>query len=217
MRKFIIFLSVWAICILLFAGSSFAQKGEVLDKGENRLNNGDFEEDPILPWTLEVRQDLGAAAVMETTKVDPHGGKRCVRVDVTTPTTDWHVKLRQDDRCFEKNEKFSVVFWCRAEKVRSVSGSFQLQHDPWTGFFSQKFSVDTEWKEYSLTFTPNVDNFQDHWFAFHVGDSNIPIWFDDVRYFLGEPKDEVGHEPVKQAVESKDKLSTKWAQIKLGY
>ena len=139
-------------------------------------------------------------------------------VTVTAPTgTGWHVKLRQDNRCFEKGEKFTVAFWCKAEEPRVVETSFQLQHDPWTVFNAHTFSVDTEWQQYSVTFTPNVDNFQDHWFAFHVAQTDIPIWFDDVRYFLGEPKDEVGHEPMDQPVEPGSKLAAKWAQVKSSY
>lgn len=195
---------------------AFAQKGEVLEKGKNRLHNGDFEEGLLEPWKLEVRQDLGAGAEIEIDKTTSASGKRSAKVIVTVPTgTAWHVKLRQDDRCFEKEQKFTVKFWCKAEKPRNIEASLQLQHDPWTVFFSQKFSVDTEWKEYSLMFIPSVDNFQDHWFAFHVADSNIPVWFDNVRYFLGEPKDEEGFTP-KQAVEPKGNLvTTSWALMKV--
>lgn len=214
MKRVIVFLLTVLLCAFPSA-ISLAQKGDMLDKGENRLHNGDFEEDPILPWQLEVRADLGAAAVMETTKKTAVSGNRSVKVTVTTPTgTAWHVKLRQDDRCFEKGKNFTVVFWCMAEKPRNVGVSFQLQRDPWTVFFSQTLPVDTEWKEYSVTFMPNEDNFQDHWLAFHVADSDIPIFFDDVRYFLGEPKDEVGREPVQKAVAPKAKLATTWAQLK---
>lgn len=217
MKRFVVIMFAVIFCVFTTPGLLFAQKGDMLEKGENRLHNGDFEDDPIQPWKLEVREDLGAAAMMEVTKQTAASGKRSVRVEVTKPTgTAWHVKLRQDDRCFEKGEKFTLIFWCKAEKPRSVEASFQLQHDPWTVFFNQKFSVDTEWEEHSLTFVPSVDNFQDHWVAFHVADTNIPIWFDNVRYFLGEPKDEVGHEPVKQAVRAESKLPTVWARVKTG-
>lgn len=215
MRRLAAFACVVFFCAFL-PTSLLAQKGDILGIGENRLHNGDFEDDPIQPWQLEVRQDMGAAAEMQLTKKEAASGDRSVLVTVTVPTgTGWHVKLRQDDRCFEKGEKFTVAFWCKAEKPRNVSVSFQLQHDPWTVFHNQIFAVDTEWKEYSLTFTPAVDNFQDHWLAFQVADSDILIWFDDIRYFLGEPKDEVGREPMDQAVDPDAKLTTTWARIKL--
>ena len=215
MKKLFAIASVMIFCIFMLPVTLLAQKGDTLEKGKNRLHNGDFEEDPILPWKLEVRQDLGADAIMEIDKGTFANGKRSVKVTVTKPTeTAWHVKLRQDDRCFEQGKKFTLAFWCKAEKPRNVEASFQLQHDPWTVFFTQKFSVDTEWKEYTLTFTPNAENFQDHWVAFQVADSNILIWFDNVRYFLGEPKDEAGRPPVKQPVDPKSKLIAVWAQIK---
>ena len=214
MKKHIVFILGMFVFIILYSNSLFAQKGEMLGVGVNRLNNADFEDAQVLPWKLEVREDLGATAVMELTKDTAAKGKRSVKVQVTKPTgTDWHVKLRQDDRCFEKGGKYTVVFWCKGEKPRNVSVSFQLQHDPWTGFFSQKFAVDTEWKEYSLTFTPTVENFQDHWLAFQVADSDIVIWFDNMRYFLGEPKDEAGYIP-KQVFEPNSQLTTKWGEIK---
>lgn len=209
-KKILIALSIF----MTFYSISYAQKGEVLEKGKNRLHNGDFEENILQPWKLEVRQDLGAAAEVEIDKSTAASGKRSAKVTVTTPTgTAWHVKLRQDDRCFEKGEKFTVMFWTRSEKPRNVEVSFQLQHDPWTVFFNQTFAVDKEWQEYSVVFTPNVDNFQDHWFAFHVADSDIPIWFDNVRYFLGEPKDEEGS-TLKQAVDPNAKLATTWGEIR---
>ena len=213
--KKIIILTIFVSIYVFLPNISFAQKGDTLDKGVNRLHNGDFEDDPILPWKLEVRADLGAAAVMEIDKKTSASGNRSMLVKVTTPTgTDWHVKLRQDERCFEKGQKFTTIFWCKAEKPRTLSVSFQLMHDPWTGFHNQIFNVDTEWNEYSLTFTPNVDNFQDHWLAFQVANSNILVWFDDVRYFLGEPKDEVGREPMKKAVDPGAKLATTWGKMK---
>jgi hypothetical protein len=215
MKRSIIFALVVILCIISPTISP-AQKGDILDKGVNRLQNGDFEDDPILPWLLEVRQDMGAAAIMEVTKKTAAKGSRSMLVTVTKSTgTDWHVKLRQDERCFEKNKKFTVAFWSKAEKPRVISMAFQLMHDPWTVFGNQNFNIETEWKEFSMTFTPSVDNFQDHWLAFQVGNSDILIWFDDVRYFLGEPKDEVGREPIKQSVDQKEKLTTTWSKIKL--
>ncbi len=68
-----------------------------------------------------------------------------------------------------------------------------------------------------MTWTPNQDNFQDHRLMFMVGDSDVPVWFDDVRYFLGEPKDEVGREPMEQAVLPEAKLTTTWAQVRSVY
>ena len=216
MKKLTIF-SLAAIFCVFLPTTLLAQKGDMLAIGENRLHNGDFEEDLIQPWQLEVREDMGAAAQVEIDKKTSVSGDHSVKVTVTVPTgTAWHVKLRQDDRCFEKGEKFTVVFWCKAEKPRNVEVSFQLQHDPWTVFTNRTFPVDTEWKEYSVTFAPTVDNFQDHWFAFHVADSDILIWFDDVRYFWGEPKDEAGRE-VEKAVDPEAKLTTTWAQVKSGY
>lgn len=207
-------LFIFILCFIL-SGVSFAQKGEVLEKGKNRLHNGDFEENILQPWKLEVREDMGAAAEVEIDKSTSASGKRSAKVTVTKPTgTAWHVKLRQDDRCFEKGKKFTVMFWTKSEKPRGVEVSFQLQHDPWTVFLNQKFPVDKDWKEYTVTLIPNVDNFQDHWLAFHVADSDIPIWFDNVRYFLGEPKDEEGAIP-KQAVDPKSKLATTWGKIRL--
>lgn len=203
------------ILYFVICGVSLAQKGEVLEKGKNRLHNGDFEENILQPWKLEVRQDMGAEAEVEIDKSTSASGKRSAKVTVTKPTgTAWHVKLRQDDRCFEKGEKFTVIFWTKSEKPRSIEVSFQLQHDPWTVFLNQKFPVDKDWKEYTVTLMPTVDNFQDHWLAFHVGDSDIPIWFDNVRYFLGEPKDEEGATP-KQAVEPKSKLAITWGKIRV--
>jgi hypothetical protein len=216
MRKSIL-LIVLTFCIL-FPASLRAQLGEVLDVGVNRLHNGDFEDDPLDPWQLVVRSDLGAAAEWEIDKQTAASGKRSIMVRVTVSTgTDWHVKLRQDDRCFEPGEKFTVAFWCMAEDPRSLSVSFQLQRDPWDVFFNQTIQVDTEWTEYSVTFTPLVENFQDHWLAFQVGNTDTLVWFDDVRYFLGELDEEVGREPVQRAVYPEAKLTTTWAKVRSGH
>ena len=69
MRKPIVFIAL-ALCIL-FPASLRAQLGEVLDVGVNRLHNGDFEDDPLDSWYLEVRSDLGAAAEWEIDKKPP--------------------------------------------------------------------------------------------------------------------------------------------------
>ncbi|MFC1712094.1 carbohydrate binding domain-containing protein [Candidatus Poribacteria bacterium] len=217
MKHLIVFTLVMSLCVIL-PNSLLAQKGEMLDFGENRLHNGDFEDEPIAPWQLEVRADMGAAAMIETIKKDAVSGDRCVKVTVTVSTgANWHVKLRQDDRSFEANEKFTVAFWCKAEEARSIEVAFQLQHDPWTTFNTTTVPIGTEWEEYTVTFTPGVDNFQDHWLAFQLAALDIPVWFDDVRYFLGEPGDEPDRELVKPAVDPKAKFATKWSQIRSEY
>ncbi|HIE26297.1 TPA: hypothetical protein EYP66_03315 [Candidatus Poribacteria bacterium] len=212
MKRVIYFLASFSVAFTLIA-AVYAQKGDILGKGENRLHNGGFENPVIDPWKLEVRADKGAVAIVEIDKNTSEEGKQSVKVTVTKPTgTAWHVKLRQDDRCFEKNKKFTLVFWAKAEKPRSIEASFQLQRDPWRVFFSQKIDIDTEWKEYNVSFTPDVDNFQDHWVAFHLANSDIVTWFDDVRYFQGDLKDEVGRE--RQQVHPTGTLSATWGRIK---
>lgn len=215
--KYVVF--VLFLCVSLPA-SLIAQKGEILGIGENRLHNGDFEDNTVQPWQLEVMASRGAAGKMEATKKEAASGKRSVLVEVTKVVhhgSGSNVKLKQNDRCFEKDVKFTTAFWSKAEKERKVFVGFQQGRDPFAVYHIEPVTVGTEWKEYSVTFTPREDNFRDHRLMFMVGDSDIPIWFDDARFFMGERKDEVGRDPVKQAVLPVAKLATTWAQVRSEY
>ena len=114
-------------------------------------------------------------------------------------------------------KNFTVAFWAKGEKVCEVELSIQMQHDPWTFYQGGKFMLDKEWKEYSKTFKSNNDVDRDMWVGLSIAQSDVDFWLDNVRFFEGDLRDEIGRDPKEFSVSSVAKLSLAWGQIKANF
>lgn len=147
-------------------------------------------------------------------------GKNSLKIiGVKATGTDWHAKVRYESMSMETGKKFTVAFWAKVDaeegNSREVTTSVHMQHDPWTCYSSRKILLDsTEWKEYFDTFTAIADVEADMWVGLSIAQSDVDFWIDDFRFFEGEPKDEIGVDPEKFAVEPARKLSTTWGELK---
>ena len=70
-----------------------------------------------------------------------------------------------------------------------------MSHEPWTGYFYESVTLTRQWKEFVLEVVPPVENDQEHWLAFHSGQSLVTWWLDDVRYYKGGPNNEKESSP----------------------
>ena len=66
--------------------------------------------------------------------------------------------------------------------------------NPITSLLSEAVTLDnTDWKEYVYTIVAPEEYDGDVWLGFYVGSSDMDFWIDDVRFFEGEPSDEIGN------------------------
>ena len=208
----------WAIlcvCMLLVLGGVAYAKVE-LEKGENQLQNWDFEEGRTTgPWVIEDRAP-GATGIIELDKKEMHSGDFSLKVTATSVDgTDWHFKVKQDRMSFEGGQRHTIKFWAKAETPRLVQVCLQMNHDPWEGWLWQDVNLTQDWQEFVIETTPPVDNDQEHWLAFHCGQSLAVWWLDDVRYYRGGPNDEIVAEGLPQrAVDPAGKVAITWGKLK---
>ena len=209
--------------VLFIFGVLFVLCGTVyakveLEEGVNQLQNGDFEQGTVAPWTMEVTGT--GAGIIELDDNEVHSGESSLKVTTTAiDGENWHVKVVQTNLSFEAAEKHTVKFWAKAEAPRVVQLCLQRNRDPWDGWLWLDFNVTTDWQEFVHEITLPEDNDKEHFIAFHSGQSLDVWWLDDVRYYRGGADDEIVVEPVVQSVNPMDKLTTTstWGGIKGNY
>jgi len=210
--------AVLCICVLFgLCGTAYAKVE--LEEGENQLQNGDFEQAKTpVGWVTEDRAP-DATGMIELEKKEVHSGDFSLKVTAAAVDgTDWHFKVKQDRLSFEGEEKHTIKFWAKAEAPRIVQVCLQMNHDPWDGWLWQDVNLTTDWQEFVVEVTPPIDNDQEHWLAFHCGQSLDVWWLDDVRYYRGGPNDEkVEEERPRIAVDPVGKASIAWGELKGGY
>ena len=204
---------------LLIGLSAFAGTPQDWGKwkdGELLLENHSFEED-LAAWNLEDGAccDRGGLYTMEIDKKNPQHGKQSLKIVGHKATgTDWHAKVKQLDISMKSGKEYTVIFWARSEKPRTVSLSVQMQHDPWVFYQGGDINLlGPEWTEYHLTYNSTADVDRDMWVGLSIAQSDVDFWIDNFRYFEGDPEDDLNRE-TPFPVDAKDKLATRWGEIK---
>ncbi len=188
-------------------------------KGELMLENHSFEDDLAGGWKLEDGAccERGGLYTVEIDKKNPQHGKKSLKVIAHKATgTEWHAKIKQHDVSMEAGKEYTIIFWARSEKARTVGISVQMQHDPWTFYQGGKISLmGPKWEEYHITFNATADVKRDMWVGLSIAESDIDFWIDNFRFFEGEPEDDLNRD-TPFAVAPNEKLTTKWGDIKSG-
>ena len=186
-----------------------------LEEGVNQLRNWDFEQgilglcimqandaEPsvrrcMIPdvWQIEDYTPEGTGRI-ELDDREMHSGDFSLKVTTTSiDGIDWHFKFEQEKMCFEAGKKHTIKFWAKAEASRTITVCLQMSHEPWVGYFYETVTLAEHWQEFIFEVIPPVDNDQEHWLAFHSGQSLVTWWLDDVRYYKGGPNDEKESRP----------------------
>ena len=206
--------SSFANAILLLAGFIICTSAVAQDEVQNMARNGGFE-NGLVEWTLN-QNIRGSAATMEEDRKDSIEGGRSVYIDIAVAGEDFHtVRIEQQNHVVEQNEEYTMSAWLKAEDIRNarfhifdVAGGA-----PWFTFLSEEVAIDTEWTEYYGTFdaaqsSTNVS------ISVRVGESDINVWVDDIKFYEGEYVPTELEEEPKMAVRAGGKLATVWGNIK---
>lgn len=145
---------------------------QVSDAGfENENSNGD--------WIMELH-DV-AEATITPDEDNPYTDNFSGRVDVINSTsTNWHIQFKQTGGTVEEGKKYTVKFAARAEDERQILLVLSRDNAPYNGYASANIQLTEEWQEYSFTFSPNEDNFENLRLGFQFFDQEGRYWFDDV-------------------------------------
>ncbi len=218
MRGIFVVLFILMFCLTTHLCAKTIQEFGKWEVGENLLENSGFENDTNA-WTLEdgAGGDRNCVISWAVEKKNPHLGKCCLHLTCNKVSgVGWHAKVRHDSSSMEAGKQFTIAFYARIEKPRTVSISVQMQRDPWTFYEGGDIRLDSEeWKEYSHTFAATADVTNDMWVGLAIAQEAVDFWLDDFRFFEGELKDELeppGGEP--ETVNPAGKLTTVWGRLK---
>ena len=128
-----------------------AWKAGEAERGPNLLRQPEGE--GVEPWTLEMHE--GAQAVVERGGQGPAGvAGPVLRLRVKKPGESWHIQLRQAGLDLQDGETYTVTFWVRADRKRSIHVSTSLDVDDWHNIgLSSKQNAESKWRRVQLIFT----------------------------------------------------------------
>jgi hypothetical protein len=151
---------------------------------EVTVENGGFES-PISPsWNLWSNTGAGCSATVSRDTSDTVEGTASARVDVaSTSGEDWHIELAQPGRSFMQGKNYRLFFWAKSDRARGVTLSAQKDSPDWRSYgLEERVAIDTDWREYNVTFTANETTSQSR-IQFKVGETTGAIWIDNVRFY----------------------------------
>lgn len=168
-------------------------------------------------WVLDDGTCCGRGGLytVEIDKKNPQHGKQSLKIVGHKATgIGWHAKIKQWNTSMKSGETYTVIFWARSEKPRTVSLSVQMQQEPWTFYQGGAINLlGPEWMEYHITFQSGSDVDRDMWVGLAIAQSDVDFWIDNFRYFKGEPEDDLNRDTPFR-VDAKEKLATQWGTLK---
>jgi len=178
---------------------------------ENLIRNGDFE-DGIVEWELRVSGD--AVAEMASVEGEASKGSKSVYINISSVagTSAWHLSLYQEGLLLVAGQTYTLSSWAKAEELRPVVLYVEQAADPWDEYGRASIEANTQWQEYWTTFTATMAGAV--WPRIALGESDVNIWVDNVRFYEGEYVEDAGPET---AVNPAGKSAMTWAGIKKAY
>ena len=126
-----------------------------LIQGDTIYKDG-FEDGLDNKWVLELHET--AAATAEITS-EAASGTSAALINVTsTSSQTWHTQFKFTGESVKKDTVYEIVFKARTDVPKQISLSVQRDNSPWTYYYGSNFSLDTLYKEYSLSFKAPEDN-----------------------------------------------------------
>lgn len=113
----------------------------------NLWTNGSFSDGGFAGW------NRNGNAKFEVIGDAADGDGAAARVTVTqTGPNPWSVQLSRPNIKLEAGATYTISFWGRSDKARSVPASF-IDSTVYSTFKAQTIALTTDWTEYSFTFT----------------------------------------------------------------
>ena len=142
---------------------------------------------PVLsPWSLEhqgtSQADLNIPAGISGPFAAPVIWTHITQVDGTA----WHVQVHQTGLDLHDGATYTVTFWAKADKERTMPVAASLDKDDWHNVgLDTNAAVTTDWKTFSYVFTAH-DTVPNHArLAFTLGDHTGTVWIDALQIHPG--------------------------------
>jgi hypothetical protein len=127
-------------------------------------------------WNVE--QHEGAAMNATVTRDGP-SGSAAARLQVTIPSaTDWHIQFNQPGLPVQANTIYSLSFWAKADRQKTITVELMQAHDPWSGLgFIKSLSLSTGWKQFNITLSLSSSDNNARLNFRGMGDQTATYWF----------------------------------------
>jgi len=188
---------------------------------EEFIMEEDFEEGQA-NWSVATRP--GAAMELTIDDEDSVTGEKSARFEVSAVggggmhdlTLDCNIAIG-----IEAGETYTVDFWVKAEKDRTIAIDLLMNHDPWTNVFRiENIPITTEWAVQHHTFVSILEDENTIFLFSFSRSSNLnplaTMWIDHIRFYEGDFEEEdLLSEPIR-AVTIDGKIAGTWGMIKSG-
>ncbi len=166
--------------------ANFIQSGS--QQVANLVKDGDFDDRMSVFWSFWANTDAGAAATFTRDLNDKAQSRASARIDVASVSgQNWHIEFSVRDLALEQDRTYQVKFWAKASAPRSISLSSQKSSPDWDNYgLWQSVNLDTQWREYTLTFTASASA-NDARLQFLLGESTGSVWLDNIQLVEGPP------------------------------
>ncbi|MBN2522276.1 MAG: T9SS type A sorting domain-containing protein [Bacteroidales bacterium] len=152
---------------------------------DNIIENGDFEDCILSPWSVFNYYSLGVTADAVITD----GACTVTNITLADDPTIYHVQLNQEltaaqiDR-LEVNSTYELTFdaWAETDN-RPCRISFEQRVDPWANIFNDNIELSTTPSSYTFEFIVGTV-FEDMQLSFQLGTETSSATFDNVRLVM---------------------------------
>jgi hypothetical protein len=124
--------------------------------GPNLLQNADFARGAER-WTLELNKEPASAKMLlpEDVAAPPNAPGKVLRVQVEAlGAENWHIQLHQTGLDLTEGEPYTVTFWAKADRERTLPVYTSLDREDWHNVgLDSRVTVGTEWRKYTASFT----------------------------------------------------------------
>jgi len=158
-----------------------AYKAVDIHLGKNILSGGDFEGEADLgKWVSWYEYDNHAAFLLD--RRESISNNTSVRIEILeTLGVDWEISLSYDQLDVSLDTEYTLSFWAKADRNRSISSWVMEAGDPWRNYLEFSYAqLTTEWQYYEFaSVAKNSDPLA--MFQFALGSETGSVWLDDVK------------------------------------
>jgi hypothetical protein len=205
----------FTLLVLAIVSLVCVSSGICVDPPDNVVINGDFELQ-FQSWSFWTEGGAVAERQVVNKNIDPIDGENIAYVKVTNGGgASNHIQFYQGGITLNKDKKYTACIWAYNDvDQRPANLAIHHHENPWTGYANKNIAFGTSWAEYTLTFTQPVSD-NNVRVNISLGGSKGDVWVDHVRIYEGEYFDDEVRKPAKpKSVDSLDKLTTAWGNIK---
>ncbi len=134
------------------------------------------------PWFFVLGSGGGGSVSKDgTTKVE---GGYSAKVNVTqaNPTSPWAVQLLQGSLPIVSGKQYTISFYAKSSTNQKTTVVVQKNGTPYTVYAAKDFTLTTDWKYYSYTYTSTANELNGA-LAFNMAHSTGQVWIDGASLY----------------------------------